>query len=108
MTNLSPPALMAQSATALEEERAASSATRFVTMDRDAVSCARVESLTVLGSQRTATLTMGPEYITQGPAGQATGDHIIGDQTILETNQPRNHEQFWKLEIRLISTSSIY
>ena len=92
MTNLSHPALMTPSATALVEERAASSTTRSVTMDRDAASSAGMGSLTAPGLPRTATNTTGSEFIMQGIAGQAT-DHTSGDQELLATN----NEDFLKM-----------
>ena len=85
LTKFSQSVLMAPSATALVEERAASSTTRSVTMDRDAASSAGVGSLTAPGLPRTATNTTGSEFIMQGIAGQAT-DHTSGDQELPATN----------------------
>ena len=78
-TNLSHRVLMDPSATALVEERAVSSITRSVTMDRDAASSAGWVSPTAHGPPRTGTLMMASELITQEKIDQetrgTTGDH---------------------------------
>ena len=81
-TNLSHRVLMDPSATALVEERAASSITRSVTMDRDAASSAGWVSPTAHGTPRTGTLMMASELITQEKIDQETRG-TTGDQSFL-------------------------
>ena len=96
-TNLSHRVLMDPSATALVEERAASSITRSVTMDRDAASSAGWVSPTVHGPPRTGTLMMGSELITQEKIDQETRD-TTGDHSLLAISKEQ-----WILLIYVIT-----
>ena len=87
---------MDPSATALVEERAASSITRSVTMDRDAASSAGWVSPTAHGTPRTGTLMMASELITQEKIDQETRG-ITGDQSLLEISK-----ELWILLIHVL------